>query len=337
MPTVLPTPRVDQTRSMQLVLGVDGGESSTAARVVDATTGAVVGEAETGVGCRDDGTAAPGDEATLAAVATAVGDAVRSAGTDRSRLAVSVLALAAARWPADVDRLREPLAALDLGADLQICNDSFAVLRAGIERPWGLVSIVGSGAVTAGRNRTGTTSRSLGMGWGEPDGARSVVDDALHAVAAAHSGVGPDTALTTMFCSASDLDGPDALFESIERGGRAFGPDWCPEVFRTARADDHVAIGIVEDHARRHAALTVALGRRLGLHVYDTDVVLAGGLHLTDDRRWASTFAAHIHLGIPAARLARLDRPPVAGAVDLAIDALAVRGTSGQRVIRGLR
>ena len=67
----------------------------------------------------------------------------------------SVACLAGADYPEDVRRLRAAFApiARDGHGDTLILNDTFAVLRAGATRPWGIALICGQGinaaAVTA--------------------------------------------------------------------------------------------------------------------------------------------------------------------------------------------
>jgi len=71
----------------------------------------------------------------------------------------SVACLAGADYPEDVRRLRSAFASIagDGSRDTLILNDTFAVLRAGATRPWGIALICGQGinaaAVTAGGRR----------------------------------------------------------------------------------------------------------------------------------------------------------------------------------------
>ena len=61
----------------------------------------------------------------------------------------------------------------DAGAEraASVCNDSRIALRAGCSKPWGIVSSVGTGSVTAGVNREGRWFRTMAVGWGEPSGS----------------------------------------------------------------------------------------------------------------------------------------------------------------------
>src|SRR5207253_2541076 len=82
----------------------------------------------------------------------------------------------------DVERLDPLLAALG-GGPRAIVNDAFAAMRAGTRAPHGCVSVAGTGAVSAGRNREGRIFRTMGNGLGEGRGASSLVHEALDAVA----------------------------------------------------------------------------------------------------------------------------------------------------------
>jgi hypothetical protein len=68
--------------------------------------------------------------------------------------------------------------------------------------------------------------------------------------------------------------------------------------------------------------MAAALARRTGLVRADPEVVLAGGVFRTDDARFHERLAAGIRGAVPAATLARLAGPPVAGAALIGLDRL---------------
>lgn len=304
-----------------VVVGVDGGGTKTDARVADVRTGAVLGEGHAGCGNWE----SAGVDGMTAAVRDAVEAALRQAGAALDDVAAAHFALAGVDWPSDDARVRAPLAAIGLTCPIGVSNDSLAAMRAGAAEPWGLVSAVGTGSVSAGRNRAGETARSMAIGWGEPNGASSVASRALHAVAAAHTGNGAPTALTDAVCSHAGFDGPAELFEAISRRGHWVGAEICPLVFAIANGGDPVARQIIGMLARQHAAVTAAIGRRLRMHLYPHEVVLAGRVHRSDDALWRTTFQSSVREGLPLARFVLLSEPPVTGAVSLALDALAGR------------
>jgi hypothetical protein len=68
--------------------------------------------------------------------------------------------------------------------------------------------------------------------------------------------------------------------------------------------------------------MAVALIRRLRLARLDPDVVLAGGVFRTDEPVFHARLGSGIHAVAPAARVARLDAPPVLGAAVLGLERL---------------
>ena len=72
-----------------------------------------------------------------------------------------------------------------------------------------------------------------------------------------------------------------------------------------------------------------SLIRRLHMTQLDVEVVLAGGVFRNDDAAFYARLEAGITRVASRARTIKLDAPPVAGAVLLALDELARRGLSG--------
>ena len=74
--------------------------------------------------------------------------------------------------------------------------------------------------------------------------------------------------------------------------------------------------------------MAVAIIRRLHLTRRDVEVTLAGGVFRADDPVFEARIAAAVHAAVPAARVHRLDAPPVIGAALLGLDRLHLAGTS---------
>ena len=115
---------VDQNR---YVIGVDGGNTKTAAVVVDGA-GTVVGVGEGG--CTDIyGVASPPD--ALAELDRVVARALQHADCDPADLRAGVFSLAGADWPEHHDYLRRHLEDCRFGFDAVVINDSIGGLRLG--------------------------------------------------------------------------------------------------------------------------------------------------------------------------------------------------------------
>lgn len=302
----------------RIVVGVDGGGTKTEAIVTDAS-GRVLGR----------GLAGPsnweviGLDGLLAAVTHALDDALGAAEVARSAISASAFALAGVDWPSDETRLRPGLASLGLGGELVLVNDAFAAMRAGCDEPFGAVSNAGTGTVTAARNRTGESARTLAvLGYGERGGASDLVDLALHAIARAHHRQTPPTLLTERILEAVGCATPEALFEAISRDGLSVGSELAPVVLAAAAEGDRAAAEIARQLGRDLGAALVATVGRVGMRDDAFRVVRSGGVHRADSALLDAAFAETVLDGCPHAEITLLDRPPAIGAALLALDAL---------------
>lgn len=300
-----------------VVLGVDGGGTKTEAIVAD-LTGDVLGTGRSGGSNWE----IVGREAAAAEIGTAVDGALAAARRRRADVVSAAFGLAGIDWPADVAPMRDALARLHLPGLAIVENDSLIALRAGAPSGWGIVSNVGTGTVTAGRDASGRWFRTMAVGWGEPSGASSLAREAVHAIAAAHHGTGPDTALTERVVErlgrASVLD----LFESISRQHLRVGPDLAPLVDEVARAGDTVAIELIRSSGRRHGEMVVGVARRLALTSDRFELVRCGSRHLHATPFFDEAFVAAVAADCPHAEAIMFDGRPATGAVLLALDAI---------------
>lgn len=312
--------RVGQVGERHVVIGVDGGGTSTDALVAD-LSGTVLGSA-TGGGSNWEGVGLP---AMAAEVARTIDTALAAAGRTRHDVVAAAYGLAGVDWPSDVEPVRQALTEAGLTWPAIVTNDSFVALRAGCSRPWGIVSSIGTGAVTAGVNRQGQSYRTMAVGWGEPSGAHSMVREALDAVAAAHHGVAPATTLADQFLAALDVATVDDLFEAVSRRRIRIGAHLAPLLDRAAAGGDRVALDLIDSLARRHAAMVVAVAARLHMAADEFELVTSGGVHRAGGR-FVDTFTAAVIADCPGAQLAPLHASPAHGAVAMAIDLARTAG-----------
>ena len=301
-----------------IVLGVDGGGTTTDVVVAD-LTGAVLASTTTG-GTNHESIGVARMTEVLAA---AVDEALGSAGAARGDVRVAVFGLAGVDWPSDVVLVDDALASLGLAGGRLVVNDSRVALRAGCSQPWGIVSSIGTGSVTAGVNRDGEWFRTMAVGWGEPRGSGTLVSEALHAIAAHHHGTAPATDLTDRFLDAVQQPDVPAMFESITRGRSRGIRGRAPMVVEVAADGDEVARSIVDDVAARHAAMVVGVASRLGMTDDEFELVTSGGVH-AGGGRFSETFAAAVSAHCPRATIVPLTTTPALGAIGLALDEMGV-------------
>jgi N-acetylglucosamine kinase-like BadF-type ATPase len=304
---------------LTIVLGVDGGGTKTHVAVAD-TEGALLGVASSGASNWEDvGVAAAG-----ATVQAAVREALGSAGVDATAVDGAVFGLAGIDWPADEVRMGSIAETLGLGGAWEMLNDAFVALRAGANRPWGVVVVAGSGTVVAGRNEAGETFRTLGLGpiFGDFGSATDIGEDGMRAVAEDFTGMGPHTALGRMFCAHAGAVSPDELLERYSRHPEQLDRIdlFAPLVFEAAEAGDVVARTIAERAGGTLGATAGQVVRRLGMTEASVEVVLSGGVFRSGSRALIAAFEREVHRAAPDAISVRLEVPPVVGAALLAME-----------------
>ena len=239
-------------------------------------------------------------------------------------LPVAVHCLAGADYPEDVAALRRAFGAAVPADDVLVLNDTFAALRAGASRPWGIALICGQGINGAAVGVDGRRRRFAGVGdiagdWG---GAGSVGMAGLAAAVRARDGRGPRTALEQTIPAAVGLRRPDAVTHAYYAGRldeRRVG-ELAPTVFATAMSGDPVARSIVDRLADELIVMAAALARRTGLVRAEPEVVLGGSVFRTDDAAFHERLASGIDARIPGARIVRLSAPPVLGAALIGLE-----------------
>jgi N-acetylglucosamine kinase-like BadF-type ATPase len=249
----------------------------------------------------------------------------RAAGASSPpRARLGVFCLAGADFRADVRKLSRAIERLDLAVESAVFNDSFAALRAGTDRPWGVVIICGRGVNAAALAPDGRSARFAGVGeysgdWG---GGHSVGVAGLAAAVRAEDGRGEGTALEKIVPAHFGLARPASVTRALY-DGRIHDDrldELSPLVFAAATAGDRVARGIVSRLADEIVTMATALIRRLRLTARDVEVVLSGGVFRTEDVRFYDRIDLGVRRVAPDARLVRLTSPPVLGAALLALD-----------------
>jgi N-acetylglucosamine kinase-like BadF-type ATPase len=279
---------------------------------------------------------------------TSVGAALRQAGLDPKRRPVAALgiyALAGADLPRDIRMLERDLRGRGLTDQAVVLNDTHAGLRAGTDRPWGVVVVCGAGTNGLGIGPTGRVVRfaAVGAHSGDRGAGGGMAIEALAAAIRGRDGRGPRTSLERLVPAAFGRKRPGDLTTDLELG--RLGHEQLrerlpPVVFAAAGDGDPVAAAIVDDVADEVVAWAVAMIRRLHVTRRDVPVVLSGGIVRTSYAPFHERIRAGIQAVAPAARIRALAAPPVVGAALLGLDRLELgaeeRSAAEARVRAGL-
>ena len=318
------------------ILAVDGGDSKADVVLVDAH-GSLIGAT------RRSGSAHFGlghNGSPVDTVDQAIRVVCSDGGLDPESKPIAtsaVYCVAGADIPIDDRRIASELAALGWASRTVIRNDTFAMLRAGTERGWGVAVVCGSGLNCAGVGPEGRVVRF--PSFGELSGDRAsgggwLGRAALGASLRARDRRGPRTVLERLAPAHFGMASPTALMEAIyvgrldERRLR----DLAPIVFKAAAVGDAVARSLIDELADEVVANANAAIRRLRVTTRDVEVILGGGVFKSNDENLFKRIEAGIHAVAPKAVMKRLQAPPVLGAALIGLDELRATQAAKRRI-----
>jgi len=206
----------------------------------------------------------------------------RLLGNHNGRVAdVAMLLLAGVDFPSEEEAVREAVEARGWAKRVHVDNDTFAVLRAGTERGWGVAITCGAGINCVGVSPDGRHARfpALGEITGDWGGGYDLGLTAVFAAARSEDGRGPRTSLEHAVPAHFGLEAPSQLAEAIHFGQIAQRRviELAPVVLAEA-ADDAVAAEIVQRLAAEVVALARVALKRLGMLNDPVEVLLGGGV-----------------------------------------------------------
>jgi N-acetylglucosamine kinase-like BadF-type ATPase len=317
------------------VLAVDGGNSKTDLALV-ARDGSVLALVRGPL-------SSPhhlGVEGCLAVLERLLVDAVREADLQAPRVAeIAELLMAGVDFPAEEEALREAVAERSWASRVRVGNDTFAVLRAGTDRAWGVAVTCGAGINCVGVAPDGRHARfpALGAITGDWGGGYDLGLAAVSAAARSEDGRGPRTGLERAVPLYFGLTTPSELAEAIHTGRieerRVI--ELAPLVLAEA-ADDAVAAEIVQRLASEVVALARVALTRLELTDRPVEVLLGGGVLQDADGDLLGAITAGLKEAAPSVTVRPTASPAIVGAALLGLDQLGADAEAQARLRREL-
>ena len=339
--------------ALPAVLAVDGGNSKSDLALV-------AGDGTLLASVRGPGMTKPDLTGTLGLLTSLIDQAQRQAGGPGCPVARHLSACVAnADLPEEEEALAAALRAQGWSDTTKVVNDTFAVLRAGLDTPvaagvcpaagaspaaggpaerhWGVAVTCGAGincvAVAPDGRKTGFLA--LGDITGDWGGGHGLGQAALWWAMRAEDGRGPDTGLRGAVAEHFGVPSVRDVAIGIHLGTiceAALG-ELAPAVLALAGTGDDVAAGLVRRQAGEICTMALTVMRRLGLTGLATPVVLGGSVLAARDPMLTAGVIEGIKAGAPHAAVRVTDVPPVAGAALLGLDRLGA-GPEAERRLR---
>ncbi len=324
------------------VLAIDGGNSKTDVALV-AADGSVLATARgggsnyQGVGMDRANGILNGlvREAALAAGRPAAGPVARHTSA----------CLAGADLPEEEAELGALVQAQGWSATSSVVNDTFAVLRAGLDdagepgasHHWGVGVVCGAGINCVGVAPDGRTTRFLSLGQisGDWGGGGDLGPEALWWAVRAEDGRGPQTGLRQAVAAHFGQERVEDVTTGLHFGkiGYAELHGLVPVLFAEADRGDPVAREVVIRLAREVCAMVTVAAGRLGLSSAPAvPVVLGGSLLAVRNEVLTATITGQLAAALPGAEIRIVDVPPVTGAALLGLDRVGAPPGSAARL-----
>jgi N-acetylglucosamine kinase-like BadF-type ATPase len=314
---------------MPYVLAVDGGNTKTIAMVATAE-GAVLGAAYGG--CGDIYNAAAGNGAldpamsALTNVEGTIRAALAAAQVEADDLAVSVLNMAGADWPEDIEFWREAMTARGYGRSVHVQNDALGALYIGSPDATGVSIVCGTGVATGTRAPDGRIWHT--SYWqDEAQGNAHLGQKTLVAVFRSALGLEEPTALTARLLNhfgAPSVEGLLYLFHNRRHPAPGGLDRLAPILLDEAEAGDSVALRVVREHGKTLGDVALVAARRVEIEHTPFHLVLAGGVFRHPTKTLQEAIVARVRLAAPDVHPVRTTQEPITGVL---IQALTLAGT----------
>jgi N-acetylglucosamine kinase-like BadF-type ATPase len=314
------------------VLAIDGGGSKTDVALV-AADGSLLASARGGGSNHQ----IVGREAALAVLTSLVRDVAAQVGVTAGAAGIATrtfACLAGADLPDEEAELTAMIEAQGWSNTATVVNDTFAVLRAGLDddvpgRHWGIGVVCGWGTNCAGVTPDGRSFRFVALGpisgdWG---GGGDLGPAALWWAARAEDGRGPDTELRRAVPAHFGVSRVEDVTLGVYRGTieEAELSSLTPVLLAAANAGDEVARAVVLRQADEVCAMVTVTARNLGLVGLaaggtPVPVVLGGSVLAARDPLLTSAITERLAAQLPGAQVRTIDAPSVLGAALLGLD-----------------
>lgn len=253
----------------------------------------------------------------------AVSAALKEADLTLQDLSYAVLGMSGADGEDDLALLNPAAEKVLPGVPFRVVHDAWIGMYSALKEPFGVVSICGTGAGHAGRNRQGDelTLRNLDYRLGNYGGGGDLVEKALHYAFRSDEGTYEKSALEEAVPPVFGVSTMEEVCRLLKQNPLSDKERYqLPiTVFQLANSGDSVCRMLIHDLGHEEGLYAAAVIRRLHMENEQVPVVLIGSLFHTDDPMLLDPFMEAVRTAAPAAYPVLPTRKPVAGAVRMAL------------------
>ena len=308
--------------SERFFLGVDVGSSKTVALIAD-ERGRCLGYGRALGGNHQ----VVGYDGLMHVLQDSWRQASQMAGLALEQVAGAGFGIAGYDFPSDRQPHLQAIAELGLSCPLELVNDGVNGLLAGTSHGVGVNVTAGSGVNCRGRGPDGREGRIVGNGvnFGEFGGGSEIAWKGLHMVNYAWIKRIPPTTLTQIYLDATGAKDELDLMEGLSAENYHISPFIVVEIIRAARGGDAAAQEVLRWAGEELGWVAVSVIRQIGMENDSVEVVQSGSVFEAGELITVP-MREIIWQHAPRAKIIRLDGPPVAGPVLLAMQAAGLDG-----------
>ena len=253
----------------------------------------------------------------------AVSAALKEADLTLQDLSYAVLGMSGADGEDDLAVLNPAAEKVLPGVPFRVVHDAWIGMYSALKEPFGVVSICGTGAGHAGRNRQGDelTLRNLDYRLGNYGGGGDLVEKALHYAFRSDEGTYEKSALEAAVPPIFGVSTMEDVCRLLKKNPLSDKERYqLPiTVFQLANSGDSVCRMLIHDLGHEEGLYAAAVIRRLHMENEQVPVVLIGSLFHSDDPLLLDPFMEAVRTAAPAAYPVLPTRKPVTGAVRMAL------------------
>lgn len=309
---------------MKYVIGFDGGGTKTRCVLGD-LQGNIIADHIDGPSNHQ----IIGPEKTKNVLKTLYKTTLETSNIDKEDISFIFLGLSGADLPEDFDLLNNICKSIFGDTPFEVANDSWIIMRSGLKKPHGAVSIYGTGANAAAINKNGDMSilRALNYSLGGAGGGPEIARAALHYAFRSNEKTYQSTVLEIEIPKLLGYDDIRHLLTAMYPENKLSSDDFnkiTPLVFELASKGDEVSIEILQEKGITHGQMINGVLKQSNMIGEEFSIVLGGSVFKGQGSTFINSIRETVHSKSPKAKFIMSKLEPVAGAYLFALDRINI-------------